>query len=119
MLKPIKNNKQYEESLEQAYSLMQHKIKPGSKESDELEVLSILIKAYEVNKFPIPKPQPLEAIKFRMEQMGMTDKQLAEILGYRSRKSEILSGKRKLNLAMIRKLHDVLEIPAEVLIQTY
>jgi HTH-type transcriptional regulator/antitoxin HigA len=119
MLKPIKNNRQYEDALARAYELMQKNIKPNSKESDELEVLSILIKEYENEHYPVPKPNPLEAIKFRLEQMNMSEAELSEILGYRSRKSEILSGKRKLNLAMIRKLTEKLHIPAEVLIQAY
>ena len=119
MLKPIKNNKQYEQAFERAYTLMQKNIKPDSKESDELEILSILIKEYENEHYPVPKPNPLEAIKFRLEQMNMSEAELSEILGYRSRKSEILSGKRKLSLTMIRKLTDKLHIPAEVLIQSY
>ncbi|MDQ0105330.1 HTH-type transcriptional regulator/antitoxin HigA [Chitinophaga terrae (ex Kim and Jung 2007)] len=119
MLKPIKNNQQYEDALARAYVLMQKNIKPDSKESDELEILSILIKEYENEHYPVPKPNPLEAIKFRLEQMNMSEVELSEILGYRSRKSEILSGKRKLSLAMIRKLNELLHIPAEVLIQAY
>jgi len=119
MLKPIKNKKQYEDSLARVYTLMQKDLKPESKESDELEVLSILIKEYEQEHFPVPKPSPLEAIRFRLDQMGMTETELSHILGYRSRKSEILSGKRKLNLTMIRKLNEILHIPAEVLIQAY
>jgi HTH-type transcriptional regulator/antitoxin HigA len=119
IIKPIKNNKQYEEALSAIYMLMQKKLKEGSRESDELEVLSLLVKEYEHQHFPVPKPNPINAIKFRMEQLGISEKQLADILGYRSRKSEILSGKRKLSLAMIRKLHDTLSIPAEVLIQNY
>lgn len=119
MLKPIKNNEQYEDALERAYNLMQKKLIPDSKESDELEVLSILIKNYETVNFPVPKPKPLEAIKFRLEQLNMSEADLSEILGYRSRKSEVLSGKRKLSLAMIRKLSDVLKIPADILIQPY
>ncbi len=67
----------------------------------------------------MPKPSPLEAIKFRIEQMNMSEAELSDILGARSRKSEILSGKRKLSLAMIRKLNEILHIPAEVLIQDY
>ncbi|RPE09332.1 transcriptional regulator [Chitinophaga lutea] len=119
MLRPIKNNAQYEDALERAYTLMQKKLKPDSKESDELEILSILIKVYEKEHYPIPKPDPIEAIKFRMEQMNMSEGELAGILGYRSRKSEILSGKRKLSLSMIRRLNEVLHIPAEILIQPY
>ena len=84
-----------------------------------MEILSILIKEYENEHYPVPKPNPLEAIKFRLDQMNMSEVELSEILGYRSRKSEILSGKRKLNLSMIRKLTEKLHIPAEVLIQAY
>lgn len=119
MLKPIKNNKQYEESLSRIYALLQKNVKANSTESDELEVLSILVKQYEQEHYPVPKPKPLEAIKFRLEQMGMSEAELSEILGHRSRKSEILSGKRKLNLSMIRKLSERLHIPAAVLIQSY
>lgn len=119
MLKPIKNNKQYEDALARIYALMQKNIKPDSKDSDELEILSILVKEYENEYFPVPKPNPIDAIKFRLDQMNMSEAELSEILGYRSRKSEILSGKRKLSLAMIRKLNEILHIPAEVLIQAY
>jgi HTH-type transcriptional regulator/antitoxin HigA len=119
MLKPIKNKNQYQDALARVHELMQKNLKPESKDSDELEVPSILIKDYEMQQYPIPKPLPLEAIKFRIEQMGMSDAQLSGILGARSRKSEILSGRRKLSLAMIRKLNEVLHIPAEVLIQAY
>jgi HTH-type transcriptional regulator/antitoxin HigA len=119
MIAPIKNDEQYEQSLQRIYALMQLDVLPDSALSDELEVLSIIVKEYENIHFPIPKPNPLDAIKFRLDQMGMTEKELSEILGYRSRKSEILSGKRKLNLAMIRKLNEKLQIPAEVLIQPY
>ena len=119
MLKPIKNNRQYEDALARAYALMQKNIKPDSKESDELEVLSILIKEYENKHYSVSKPNPLEAIKFRLDQMNMSEAELSKILGYRSRKSEILSGKRKLSLSMIRKLTEKLHIPADVLIQAY
>lgn len=71
MLKPIKNNQQYENALERAYELMQKNIKANSNESDELEILSILIKEYENERYPVPKPNPIEAIKFRLEQMNM------------------------------------------------
>lgn len=119
MLKPIKNNDQYEDALARVYAFMQTDVKPDSKESDELEVLSILVKEYELDHYPVPKPSPLEAIKFRIEQIGMSEAELSNILGARSRKSEILSGKRKLSLTMIRKLNELLHIPAEVLIQAY
>jgi HTH-type transcriptional regulator/antitoxin HigA len=119
MLKPIKNNKQYDGALARIYSLMQKDIKTNSADSDELEVLSILVKQYEQEHYLVPKPSPLQAIKFRLEQMGMSESELSTILGHRSRKSEVLSGKRKLNLSMIRKLSERLHIPAEVLIQAY
>ena len=119
MLKPIKNNQQYEEALERIYLMMQKDIQPESKLSDELEVLSILVKEYENEHYQIPKPNPIEAIKFRLEQVNMSEADLANILGYRSRKSEILTGKRKLSLAMIRRLNEVLNIPAAALIQAY
>lgn len=119
MLKPIKTNEQYENALMRVYDLMQTDVKENSAESDELEVLSILVKEYENEHYPMPSPNPIEAIKFRLDQMGLSEKELGEILGYRSRKSEILSGKRKLSLAMIRRLNEVLHIPAEVLIQAY
>jgi HTH-type transcriptional regulator/antitoxin HigA len=119
MLKPIKTEKQYSDALARVYQLMQKDIKPDSTESDELEILSLLVKEFETEHYHIPSPNPIDAIKFRLDQMGLSEKELGEILGYRSRKSEILSGKRKLSLAMIRKLNEVLHIPAEVLIQAY
>ena len=119
MIKPIKNKKQYDAALARTYGLMQIKLKPDSELSDELEILSILIKEYENKQYPMEKPNPLEAIRFRIEQLNLSEAQLSEILGYRSRKSEVLSGKRKLNLAMIRKLNEVLQIPADVLIKAY
>ena len=119
MLKPIKTKKDCDIALERVYHLMQKDIIPNSKESDELEILSILIKEFESKNFKLTKPNPIEAIKFRLEQQNMSEKDLSEILGYRSRKSEILSGKRKLSLTMIRKLHEELKIPASSLIQVY
>ena len=115
MLKPIKNSQQYEDALARAYALLQKNIRSDSKESDELEILSILIKEYENEHYPVPKPNPLGAIKFRLDQMNMSEAELSEILGYRSRKSEILSGKRKLNLAMIRKLTEKLHIRGDAI----
>ena len=110
MLKLIKTKKDHEAALERIYELMQMNLKAGPL-SDELEALSILVEAYEEKHYPIPPPHPIEAIKFRLEQMGMDEKGLNKILGGRSRKSEILSGKRKLSLNMIRQLHKGLRIP--------
>ena len=81
--------------------------------------MGILIDQYENEKFPIDLPDPIEAIKFRMEQMGYTQKDLAKIIGFKSRASEILNRKRKLSLEMIRQLHTTLNIPTDVLIQIY
>lgn len=119
MLKPIKNKTDHEKYLERAYELMQLDISPNSKESDELEVISILIESYEKSNFPIEAPNPLEAILFRLDQMGMSKSELSKLLGSRSRSSEILRGKRKLSLSMIRKLNEKLGIPAQTLIQDY
>lgn len=119
MLKPIKTVEEYNDALARVYELMQTHIADGSASSDELEILSILVKEYELIHYPVAYPNPLEAIKFRLEQMNLSENELSNILGNRSRKSEILSGKRKLNLSMIRKLTEILNIPAEVLIQVY
>jgi len=119
MLKPIKTGKEYDDALAHVYELMQTDIVEGSAISDELEILSLLIKEYEQVHYPVSYPNPIEAIKFRMEQMNLSENELNELLGTRSRKSEVLSGKRKLSLSMIRKLTDKLHIPAEVLIQAY
>ena len=119
MLKPVKNERQYDRALKRIYSLMQKKLREGSREAAELEVLSILVKQYENEHYPVPKPHPVEAIKFRLEQLGLSEAELSKILGHRSRKSDVLSGRRKLSLSMIRKLNQRLNIPASVLIQYY
>ncbi len=119
MLKPIKTSKQHKEYLTRAYELMQKDIKPNTNESDELEVISILIEQYEKDKHPIAPPSPIDAILFRLDQMGMKKSELKSILGSRSRVSEILSGKRSLSLKMIRKLHEQLGISADTLIREY
>jgi HTH-type transcriptional regulator / antitoxin HigA len=118
-IKPIKTKKDYDDALGRAYELMQKDLKPGSRLSDELEILSVLIEGYEEKHYPIPSPHPIEAIKFKLDQMGLDEKELNKILGGRSRKSEILSGRRKLSLSMIRELHSKLKIPAETLIAEY
>lgn len=92
---------------------------PGTKAGDELEVLGILIDNYENQHCPISYPDPIEAIKFRMEQMGYSQSDLAKVVGLKSRASEILSKKRKLTLEMIRQLHQAFGIPTDVLIQSY
>ncbi|MCZ4225506.1 helix-turn-helix domain-containing protein [Pedobacter rhodius] len=119
MLKIIKTEQEYELALEKAYMLIQKDIVVGSEESDELELITLLIEHYEESHYPILPPSPIEAIKFRLEQLGKTPTELSKIFGARSRQSEILNGKRKLSLSMIRKLHEVLNIPAESLIGAY
>lgn len=119
MIKPIRSKKQYKEYLNRAYKLMQKNLKSKSVDSDELEMISILIEKYELDTMPIDPPHPLDAIKFRLDQLGMKKSALAEIFGSRSRVSEIFSGKRKLSLSMIRELNKKLDIPAEILIRDY
>lgn len=119
MLKIIKTENEYELALERVYSLMQNDIVLGAEQADELELLTLLIEHYEESHYPILPPSPIEAIKFRLDQLGKTPTELSKIFGARSRQSEILSGKRKLSLSMIRKLHEVLNIPAENLIAAY
>jgi len=114
---PIRNEEDYQKALKRLELIFD--AKKGSEKGDELEILSILIDRYENENFPIGMPDPIEAIKFRMEQMGMKQKDLAEVVGFKSRVSEILSKKRKLTLDMIRKLNTTLQIPTEVLIQDY
>ncbi len=116
-LKPIKTKKDYQDALKRLEVIFD--ARKGTKEGDELEILGILIDQYENENFPIELPDPIEAIKFRMEQMGYNQTDLAKVVGLKSRASEILSGKRKLSLDMIRQLHDKLNIPADVLIQAY
>ena len=88
-------------------------------EADEADALATLIEAYEEQHFPIGLPHPIEAIKIRIEELGLKNKDLVQIIGYDSRVSEIISGKRKLTLDMIRRLHKALSLPLEVLIQDY
>ena len=116
-IRPIKNKKDYEKALERLELIFD--AKKGSPEGDELEILGILIEKYEDEHFPIGFPDPIEAIKFRMEQMGYTQSDLAKVVGLKSRASEILSKKRKLTIDMIRLLHHNLNIPTDVLIQAY
>lgn len=116
-IKPIKTEIDYEKALERLEIIFD--AKSNTPEGDELEILGILIDQYEKEHFPIALPDPIEAIKFRMEQMDYNQNDLAKIVGLKSRASEILNRKRKLSLEMIRKLHEGLHIPTDVLIQSY
>jgi len=119
MLKAIKTKKEHEAALEKIYKLMQKPIKPGSNEMNLLEVLSILVEKYEEEHYPISPPDPIEAIKFKMEQNGLSRGDMAKYLGQKSRVSEVLKRKRKLTMPMIRRLHNELKIPLETLIREY
>ena len=116
-IKPIKTKQDYDQALQRLELIFEAKI--GTKEGDELEVLGILIEKFEDDYFPIDLPDPIEAIKFRMEQMDYSQNDLAKVIGLKSRASEILNKKRKLSLEMIRNLHSIMKIPTEVLIQSY
>ena len=116
-IKPIKDEKGYQEALIRIEAIFDSK--PGSNKGDELEILSLLINNYEKENFPIDLPDPIEAVKFRMEQLGLRQKDLTQTLGFKSRVSEILNKKRKLSLEMIRRLHEQLNIPTQILIREY
>lgn len=116
-IKPIKTVKDYEQAMKSLDIIFG--AKKGTEEGDELELLGMLVDNYENENFPIGFPDPVEAIKFRMEQMGYTQSDLANVVGLKSTASEILNRKRKLSLEMIRQIHDRLNIPTEVLIQAY
>ena len=116
-IKPIKTKKDYQQALARLEIIFD--AKKTSPKGDELEILGMLVDNYENENFPIGFPDPIEAIKFRMEQLGYTQSDLANVVGLKSRASEILSKKRKLSLEMIRQIHDRLNIPTEVLIQAY
>ncbi len=114
---PIKTDKDYQNALERLEFIFD--AKKGTSEGDELEILSILIEKYEEKLYPIDLPDPIEAIKFRMEQLGLQQNDLTEIIGLKSKVSEILSKKKKLTLEMIRRLNEFLSIPTNVLVQRY
>ncbi len=116
-LKPIRNKKDYNAALERLEQIFD--ASKNTPEGDELEVLAILIDNYEKQHFPIDFPDPIEAIKFRMEQLGYKQKDLVDAIGFKSRVSEILNKKRKLSVEMIRRLSQKLSIPSDILLQDY
>ena len=116
-IKILKSDKEHEQALARLLVLMDDNPPEGSVNADELEVLSVLIQQYEDMQFPIELPDPIEAIKFRMEQQGLRNKDLVKYIGSAPKVSEVLSGKRQLSLNMIRKLCDGLGLSAEVLIR--
>jgi HTH-type transcriptional regulator/antitoxin HigA len=113
---PIRTESDCKAALRQISTLMESDPEPGTPDGDRLDILATLVQAYEARHFPIGAPDPVEAIKFRMEQSGLTVKDLEPIIGRSNRVYEVLNHKRPLTLAMIRRLHRSLGIPAEVLI---
>jgi len=114
-IKPIRSEADYDAALREVERLWG--APSGTPEGDRLDVLATLIDAYEDEHDPIDPPDPIEAIKFRMEQQGLTRKDLEGIIGTRTRVAEILNRRRGLSIAMIRRLHERLGIPVEVLIR--
>jgi HTH-type transcriptional regulator / antitoxin HigA len=114
-IKPIRTGADYEAALSEVERLWGAKL--GTPRGDRLDILATLISAYEDKHFPMDLPDAIEAIKFRMEQQGLTRKDLESMIGSRARIAEVLTRKRSLSIEMIRKLHGKLGIPAEVLIQ--
>ena len=114
-VKPIRSRRDYEAALDEVGRLWG--ARAVTRDGDRLDVLATLIDAYEAEHYPMAPPDPIEAIKFRMEQQGLTRRDLEEIIGTRTRIAEILNRKRGLSIAMIRRLHERLGISAEVLIR--
>src|SRR5713101_2427798 len=116
MVKVIKSEKEYEKALAEINTLIDRDPDPGTPEADRLELLTLLVESYESETFPKRVPEPLEAIRFRMEQQGLKQRDLVPYIGSPSKVSEVLSGKRPLTLSMMRSLHSHLGIPANVLL---
>jgi len=117
LLKPIKNEKDYDKALERVDELMELNPKLGTQESDELEILAMLIEKYEEKEWAISEPDPIEAIKVRMEQMHLKQKDLIPYIGNKSKVSEVLNRKVGLSLSMITNIAAGLHLPLESLIQ--
>jgi len=116
-IKPIRNEEDYDLTLKRVELLMDAEF--GSEAFDELDILTTLVENYEAKHYPIDTPDPIEAIKFRMEQEGLRQKDLVEIFGNKVRVSEILNKKRRLTLDMIRNINQDLDIPFESLLNKY
>ena len=114
-IKAIKSERSHQEALREIESLMA--VKKGTRQGERLDVLVTLVEAYELRHFPLDLPDPIEAIKFRMEQQGLSPKDLEPMIGRLNRVYEVLNRKRPLTLQMIRKLHHGLGIPAESLLK--
>ena len=118
-IRPIRSEADYEWALAEIEQYFDHEPSRGTPEADRFDVLADLIEAYEARHWPIEHADPVEMIEYRMELGGFQTKDLAEVLGSKSRASEILNRKRAITLDMARKLHDAWGIPAEVLIRPY
>ncbi|MBZ9628394.1 transcriptional regulator [Psychroflexus sp. CAK57W] len=116
-LKPIKTEKDYRNALERLEAIFDAPI--DTKEGDEAEILSLMIENYENEHYPIEAPDPIEAIKIRMEELNLRQKDLVGVIGGKSRVSEILNRKKKLTVDMIRELERLLQISASVLVNNY
>jgi HTH-type transcriptional regulator/antitoxin HigA len=114
-VRPIRTEKDYEAALKEVERLWG--AKDGTPEGDRLDVLATLIESYEDERDPMDPPDPIEAIKFRMEQQGLTRKDLEPLIGTRTRVAEVLNRRRGLSIEMIRRLHETLGISAEILIR--
>ena len=114
-IKPIRSNTDYERALREIQRLWG--AKEGTAEGDRLDVLATLVDVYEQKHFPIDTPEPIEAIRFRLDQQGLDERALVGVIGGRSRVYEVMQRKRPLSLDMIRRLHERFGIPAEVLIR--
>jgi HTH-type transcriptional regulator/antitoxin HigA len=113
-IRPIKTEQDYNTAIKRIEALWGSK--KDTPEGDELDLLVTLVEAYEMKHYPIAPPDPIDAIKFRMEQMGMTNSDMVKYLGSQSRVSEVLNRKRKLTLGMVKTLYKELKIPAEILL---
>jgi HTH-type transcriptional regulator/antitoxin HigA len=113
----IHNDEEHAEALATLDRLLDVDPQPGTPEADDLQLLALVIETYEKQRWPIALPDPVDAILFRMDQQGLTRRDLEPYIGSRARVSEVLSGKRALSMRMIRALHAGLDIPLEVLVQ--
>lgn len=118
MIKVLKTDDEHTQAMQRLMGLMDSNPEEGSDEADELELLALVIEKFEEKRFPIENPTPIEAIKFRMEQEGLTQRDLIPYIGSLPKVSEVLNEKRKLSLNMVKKLSSGLGISADVLIAT-
>lgn len=116
-IRPIRTESDYQAVLREVSAYFDNEPEPGTEDGDRFEILLTLVEAYEAKQFPVDLPDPIEAIRFRMDQEGLTAKDLEPAIGKRNRVYEVLNGKRNLTLAMVWRLHKMFGIPAESLIK--